>query len=97
MGIWAAMPPMAWTAAPVAGMDQQVHIRAEKMAVHGDQRAVRQHEARLVVELLDEAENVVPTPAVQTGRVVPKFPQDFVHFEGGEDGLDEDGRPDGAG
>ena len=77
-------------------MDQQVHVRAHEMLVNGDLGAVRQDHAGLVAELLDEAENVVPTPAIQAGRVLAKLPEDFVHFEGGQNRLDQHGRPDGA-
>src|ERR1035441_6931001 len=66
------------------------------MTVHGDLGAVRQHETRQVAEFLDEAEDIVPTPAVQARRVLAKLPQNLVHLEGGKNGFDEHGGPDGA-
>ena len=96
MGIWAAMPPMAWAPRRWQVWISRSTYERKKVAVHGDQGAVRQHEARLVAELLDEAEDVVPAAAVQSGRVLAKFPEDLVHFEGGEDGFDEHRRADGA-
>src|SRR5215813_10671183 len=51
--------------APVTGLDQQLNIGVEKSLVHGDERPVRQHESRIVPEFLDEAEDVVPTTAIE--------------------------------
>src|SRR6185437_11080614 len=58
--------------------------------------AVGQHEGRVVPELLDETENVVPTAAIQAGRVLPQLVEDFVHFKSGQNRLDQDGGADGA-
>jgi len=43
-------------AAPMAGLDQQLDVDFEKVPRHGDLRAIRQHELRIVPEFLDEAE-----------------------------------------
>ena len=66
------------------------------MPLHGDQRAVRQHEVGPLAEFLDEAENVIPAAAVQAGRVLAQFVENFVHFERGENGLDQHGGADRA-
>ena len=60
------------------------------MRGHGHGAAVRQHEPRAVTELLDEAEDVVPAPAVEPHDVVAQFMEDLVDLECGGDGLDED-------
>ena len=58
------------------------------MRGHRHQRAVGE-DMLVVAELLDAAENIVPAPAVQPGRVVAQFVQNFVHFERGQDRLDQ--------
>ena len=35
--------------------------------------AIGQHEIRTIAKLLDEAENVVPAPAIQPGGMVAQF------------------------
>lgn len=63
---------------------------------HGDRGTVGKDEVGVLPELLDDAEDVVPTTAVETGRVIPELIDDLVHLEGGSDGLDEDGGTDGT-
>ena len=66
------------------------------MLGHRDQCAVRQHELGVGTEALDEAEDVVPAAAVQTGRVLAQLVEDLVHLERGGDRLDQHGRADRA-
>ena len=68
----------------------------QERAVHRDLRAVGQDELGPAAELLDEAEDVVPAPAVEARGVVAQLVEDLVHLEGGEDRLDQDGGADGA-
>ena len=82
--------------APVAGVHQQLGIRAHERHGHGELRPVRQDELRTVPEVLDHAEQVVPAARVEPGRVVPQLVQDLVHLERGEDRLDQDRGPYGA-
>ena len=51
---------------------------------------------RVVAELLDGAEDVVPAAGVQPGRVLAQLVEDLLHLEGGEDGLDQHRGADGA-
>src|SRR5688500_14983344 len=60
-------------AAAVARADRQQRIRAHERRRHRHQAAVRQHEPRVPPELLDQAEDVVPAPAVQAGRMVAQL------------------------
>src|ERR1043166_3461002 len=76
--------------APVACLDEQVHVGFQKMPVHGDRRSIRQNEVGVIPELLNEAENVVPATAIQARRVVAQFVENFIHFEGGENRLNQD-------
>ena len=48
------------------------------------------------MELLDDAEQVVPAPGVEARRVLAQFVQDLVHLERSQDRLDQDGRAYGA-
>src|SRR5204862_1846509 len=55
-------------------------------------RAIRQHGT----ELLDAAEDVVPTAGVQPDRALAQLVENLLHLEGGKDRLDQDRRPDRA-
>ena len=47
--------------------------------------------------LLDtKAENVVPTAAIQAGRMIAQFVQNLVHFKRGENRFDQNGSANGA-
>ena len=74
----------------------QIHIRCEEVHGHGDLRPVGQHEVGAVPQLLDEAEDVIPTTAVQAGGVVAELPEDLVHFERPENRFNQDGGTDGT-
>ncbi len=49
----------------MAGLDQQLDVGVQEVPVHGDLAAIRQDAVGTVAELLDEAEDVVPTAAVE--------------------------------
>lgn len=49
----------------VARLDEQAHVCVHEGALHGHGGAVGQHELRVVAQLLDEREDVVPAPAVE--------------------------------
>ena len=81
---------------PVAGGDEQVGVGLHEGHGHRHLVAVGEHPGRVVAELLDHREDVVPSPGVEPGGVVPQLVEDLVHLQGGQDGLDEHGGPDGA-
>ena len=83
-------------AALVAGLDEELDVGIHEGDGHGDGRAVGEDKVGVVAELLDDAEDVVPAAAVETGGVVAQLVDDLVHLKGGEDGLDQDGAADGA-
>jgi hypothetical protein len=64
------------------------------MRGHVDQRAVRENELRLISESFNATENVVPATAVQPGRMIFQFIENFIHFKRRQDRLDQDGRSD---
>src|SRR5437773_12491981 len=49
-----------------------------------------------ILELLDDAEDVVPPARVEARGVVPEFVQDLLHLEGRRNRLDEGGGLHGA-
>ena len=63
---------------------------------HGDLRAVRQSEVRAAGKFFDEAENVIPAAAIQTGAVLAQFVKNFLHSKAAEDGFDQNRRVNGA-
>ncbi len=83
-------------AALVARLDAQERVRTQEVRRHRHDSAIRQHEVRALRELLDEAEDVVPTAAVERDDVVLQLVQDLVHLERGENGLDQHGGLDRA-
>ena len=84
-------------AAAVAGRDQQLGVRPHERHRHGQLRPVREDAAPAPVpEHLDDREQVVPAPGVQSRAVVAQLVEDLLHLEGGGEGLDEHGRADGA-
>jgi hypothetical protein len=81
----------------VAGLYQQLGIRAHEGNRHRQLRPVRQQEFGAVPEVLDDAEEIVPSPCVEPGGVVAQLVKDLIHLEGGQDGLDQDGASDRSG
>src|SRR6267143_4214026 len=59
--------------ATVAGLYREVDVCAQERLVHGDLGPVWKDELGLVAEFLDETEDVVPSPAVQSRRVLPEL------------------------
>ena len=74
---------------PVTSLDQQLDIGLEEMPVHGDGGAVGKRQVLAITELLDEAEDVIPPAAVQSGRVVLQLKENLIHFKGRGQRLDE--------
>lgn len=80
----------------VAGLDEKLDVGIHEGNGHGDGRSVGEDEVGVVAELLDGAEDVVPSATVETGAVVAELVDDLVHLKGSEDGLDEDSSSDGS-
>ena len=76
----------------VARADEQVGIRPHERNGHRDLRPIGQDELLASAELLDDAEDVVPSACVQARCVVPQFVQDLLHLKRGGDRLDQGGR-----
>ena len=83
-------------AALVAGLAQQLGVAVHAVLRHVDHEAVGHHPARLQLERLDHAEDVVPAAAVEANHMVAQFVEDLVHLEGCGQRLDEYRGLDGA-
>src|SRR2546422_758613 len=80
--------------APVAGLDEQLGVRAHERDGHRDLGPIRQDELLPVTELLDDAEHVVPAAGVESGAVIAELVEDLVHLEREGQHFDEHGRFD---
>jgi hypothetical protein len=81
-------------AAPMTRTHGELRVGAHVRLLHRDLRAVGEQCARVVPVHLDETEDVVPAPAVETDRVIAQLVQDFVHLERRGQRLDQHGRAD---
>src|SRR5688572_19581863 len=68
---------------------QALRVRAHERNRHGHMCAIRQHEGAVMREFLDDAEDVVPAPRIEAGRMIAQLVQDLLHLECGENCLDE--------
>ena len=75
----------------VTGPHQQLLVSAHEGHGHGHLSAIRQDLVCSRMELLDDAEDVIPAAGVEARGVVPQLVQDLVHLECGQDGLDQHG------
>lgn len=69
-------------AALVTGLDQQLDVRIHERYCHSDCRTVWQYEIRILAELLNHAEDVVPSATVQTSAMVAKLIDDLFTVSG---------------
>src|SRR2546422_5959980 len=65
----------------MAGLDEQLGVRAHERDGHRDLGAIGQDEFPAVAELLDDAEHVVPAPGAETRAVIAELAQDLLHLE----------------
>ena len=82
--------------AVVASLQQQQGIRPHERCGHRDLGAIGQTEVAVDLELLDARENVIPAAGIQPCRVLAQLIQNFVHFKGRNDRLNQHGRLDTA-
>ena len=68
-------------AALVAGLHEELGVRAHERHCHRHLRAVWQDELLPVAELLDDAEHVVPAPRVQPRAVIAELVERLLHLE----------------
>src|SRR5438067_360556 len=80
----------------MAGLDQELGVRPHEGHGHRHLDAIGEQKVRSAVELLDDAEDVVPASGIEPPGVVAQLVEDLVHFEGGGHHLDEDSRLDRA-
>ena len=80
----------------VAGLNQEPHVSIHETRLHCHVLSVRKHGALIQTPLLDEAEDVVPSSAVQAARVMAKLEQNLLHLESSWECLNQDGATDGS-
>src|SRR5258706_12020676 len=66
----------------MAGFDGEQGIGTQEVRGHGLLSAVGIDEVGYLAELLDSAEDIVPAPEVQAGRVLAQFVEYLIHFKG---------------
>src|ERR1700678_4350522 len=83
-------------AAAMASADEKVDVGLEKMLFHRHRGAIGNDEFLRIAKGLDEAEDVIPAPAVEASRMFAEFVEDFIHFECSEDCFYQYGGADGT-
>ena len=61
----------------VARLDEELHVSIHEWDRHRNCRAIREYKVRILPELLDHAEYVVPTAAIEARAVIPKLVYDL--------------------
>lgn len=80
----------------VAGLDEELDVSRHVRDGHGNVTSVGENKLGMVLELLDEGEDVIPSATVETRGVLSELVDDLVHLKGGENGLDQNGTSDGS-
>jgi hypothetical protein len=61
----------------MAGLDEQAHVGVHEGRGHGDLGSVGKDELAVLAESLDDGEDVVPSAAVEAGRVLTELVDDL--------------------
>src|SRR5579859_5315774 len=59
------------------------------MRSHRHLTAIGEHSMRIVREFLDEAEDVIPAPAIQPGRMLTQLVENLIHLKAGQDSFNQ--------
>lgn len=65
----------------MASLDEQSNIRVHEPDLHSNIHAIRQHRVQISSPSLNEAENIIPSSAVESTRVRPQLVQNLLHLE----------------
>src|ERR1700704_1897662 len=74
----------------VTGLNQEPHIGIHETRLHCHILSVGKDGTLIQTPLLNEAEDVVPSSAVQATRVVAELEQNLFHLESGWECLNQD-------
>ena len=61
----------------VAGLDQQFDVSIHERHGHRDGRSVRKDEVGILTELFNNAEDVIPSTAVESGTMITELEDDL--------------------
>src|SRR6185295_11440519 len=78
----------------VTGPDQELPAAAQERLGHRYLGPIREDEPRIAADGLDEGEDVVPAPEIESGRMIAQLLEEFLHLPGRPERLDQDRRPD---
>ena len=66
----------------VASLDKKSDVCIHEWGCHGNGGSVWENKFGVVTESLDDAEDVIPATAVETGRMVTKLVNDLANVSG---------------
>ena len=73
----------------MARFDGQLRIATHEVGRHRHLATIRKQHRFIARQLLDEAEDVIPAPAIESRRVVTQLIKNLVHLERRKDGFDQ--------
>ena len=79
----------------VADLNETLSVRMHEGDSHGDLASLWQDCIGVVLELLDDGEDVIPSSSIQCNDVFSQFEEDLIHGGRSSDGLDEDSASNG--
>jgi hypothetical protein len=80
----------------VACLNEKLHVSFHERHSHRYSAPVWQNKLAVVTELLDNAEDVIPSAAVEAGAVLSEFIDDLLHLERSKNGLNQHRTSDGT-
>ena len=76
-------------AAMMTGPYHPVRVSAHERHGHRDLSTVGENTVGTIPELLDDAEDVIPTTGVEPGGATAEFEENLIHLKRSQNGLDE--------
>ena len=76
-------------------LDEEADVRIHESDLHRHVLSIGEDSAPILPPPLDEAEDVIPPPTVQSTRMRSQFPKDLVHLKRRGQRFDEDSGADG--
>ena len=80
----------------VADLNESLSVRMHEWDSHSDLASFWQYGIGVILELLDNGKDVIPSSGIQGHDVFSQFEQDLIHGSRSSDGFDEHSASDGA-